>query len=158
MTDDSQAGTTASVIPHLVVEGAADALEFYKRAFGMEEVMRMESPDGGSIVHAELRHGNGVIFLADEFPQWGSFSPVKVGGTSVTIHLHVQDIDAAYKVAVEAGAEAIMPPEDMFWGDRYGKLRCPFGHDWAMAQHIRDVPLEEMQEGLKKMMPGPAEG
>lgn len=151
-------GDIASVIPYLVVKGAADALEFYKRAFGMEEAMRMESPDGSSIVHAELRHGNGVIFLADEFPQQGCLSPASVGGTSVTIHLHVQEIDTAFKTAVEAGAEAVMPPQDMFWGDRYGRLRCPFGHDWAMAQHVRDVSPEEMQEGLKQMMSGSGEG
>ncbi len=143
------------MIPHLVVKGAADALEFYKRAFGMEETLRMASPSGDSIVHAELHHGNGMIFLADEFPQWGSLSPVKIGGTSVTIHLRVKDIDSAFQQAVDAGAEAIMPPEDMFWDDRYGKLRCPFGHEWAMAQHLRDVSMEEMQEGLKQAFADP---
>jgi len=121
MTDDSQAGMTASVIPHLVVKGAADALEFYKRAFGMEETLRMSSPSGDSIVHAELRYGNATIFLADEFPQCQS--PEALGGSPVTIHLHVKDIDRAFRQAVDAGAEAVMAPADMFWGDRYGKLR-----------------------------------
>ena len=148
MTEESQEGPIASVVPHLVVKGAADALEFYKRAFGMEEILRMASPSGDSIVHAELRHGNGVIFLADEFPQCQG--PGALGGSPVTIHLHVADIDSAFQQAVDAGAEAVMPPADMFWGDRYGKLRCPFGHEWSMAQHVRDVSMEEMEEGLKQ--------
>ncbi|MCG8593876.1 MAG: VOC family protein [Kiloniellales bacterium] len=156
MTDDSQAGMTASVIPHLVVKGAADALEFYKRAFGMEETLRMASPSGDSIVHAELRHGNGTIYLADEFPQCQS--PQALGGSPVTIHLHVKDVDSAFQQAVDAGAEAVMPPADMFWGDRYGKLRCPFGHEWSMAQHLRDVSMEEMQEGLKQAFADPQGG
>ena len=156
MSDESQA--PASVIPHLVVKGAADALEFYKRAFGMEEVMRMPSPDGSSIVHAELRYGNCSIFLVDEFPEWGSKAPATLGGSPVSINLHVKDIDSAFQTAVEAGAEATMPPADMFWGDRYGKLRCPFGHEWAMAQHIRDVPMEEMVEGLKQAFSATPEG
>lgn len=156
MTDDSQAGTTASVIPHLVVKGAADALAFYKRAFGMEETLRMASPSGDSIVHAELRYGNATMFLADEFPQCQS--PEALGGSPVTIHLHVKDIDRAFQQAVDAGAEAVMPPADMFWGDRYGKLRCPFGHEWAMAQHVRDVSMEEMQEGLKQAFADPQGG
>ncbi len=156
MSDESQA--PASVIPHLVVKGLADALEFYKRAFGMEEVMRMPSPDGSSIVHAELRYGNGSIFLVDEFPHWGSTAPVTLGGTPVAINLQVTDIDSAFRKAVEAGAEVAMEPADMFWGDRYGKLRCPFGHEWAMAQHIRDVPMEEMMEGLKQAFSAAPEG
>ena len=156
MTDDSPAGTTASVIPYLVVKGAADALEFYKRAFGMEEVMRLASPEGDSVVHAELRYGNAAIYLADEFPQCQS--PQALGGTPVTIHLHVTDIDSAYQRAIDAGAEAVMPPVDMFWGDRFGKLRCPYGHEWSMAQHLRDVSMEEMQEGLKQAFADPQWG
>ncbi len=156
MTDDPLAGATASVIPYLVVKGAADALEFYKRAFGMEEIMRLASPDGDSVVHAELRYGNAAIYLADEFPHCQS--PQALGGSPVTIHLHVTDIDSAFQRAVEAGAEAVMPPADMFWGDRFGKLRCPYGHEWSMAQHLRDVSMEEMQEGLKQAFADPEWG
>ena len=145
------------VIPHLVVKGAAEAIEFYVRAFGAVEVFRMPMPDGEGIVHAELQLGDCRIFITDEFPQWGSTAPETLGGSPVVLHLQVADIDRSFERAVAAGAEPTMPPADMFWGDRYGKLRDPFGHEWAMATHVRDVPLEEMAEAMKQAMAAPGE-
>ena len=147
-----------SVTPHLVVKGAAEAIEFYVKAFAAVEVFRMPMPDGQGLAHAELRLGDCRIFIADEFPQWGGKSPDTLGGTPVALHLHVPDVDRAFERAVAAGAEPTMAPADMFWGDRYGKLRDPFGHEWAMAIHVRDVPPEEMAEAMKQAMAVPGEG
>lgn len=141
-----------SVTPHLVVKGAADAIEFYVKAFGAIEVFRMPMPDGRGLAHAEVEIGDCRIFMADEFPQWGGKSPRTLGGTPVALHLQVADVDSAYDRAVAAGAEPTMRPADMFWGDRYGKLRDPFGHEWALATHVRDVPLDEMREAMKQAM------
>ncbi len=140
-----------SVIPYLTIRGAAEAIEFYKKAFGARELQRMPGFDGKGVMHAHLQIGNGTLFLADEFPGMNS-SPQALGGTPVTIHLYVDDIDAVFDQAVKAGATALMPPTNMFWGDRFGKLSDPFGHHWSLAQHIEDVPPDEMARRGAEMM------
>ena len=137
-------------IPSLTVDGAAAAIDFYTRAFGARERARMEGP-GGTIAHAELEIGGSVVMLADPFPQSGCRPPKELGGTSAAVMLYVEDADATVQQAVEAGAEVTMPVENQFWGDRYGKLRDPFGHEWQVATHVEDVPPEEMEERMKEM-------
>lgn len=141
-----------TVTPYLVVKGAAEAIEFYEKAFGAEEVVRMAGP-GGSVMHAEIRIGDSQIMLGDEFPgQPGFGAPSTIGGTTVNLHLYVEDADEAYERAVGAGATSVMPPEDMFWGDRYCKIVDPFGHSWALATHQEDVPPEEMEKRAAEAM------
>src|SRR5262249_35993778 len=142
--------------PHLVVKFCAQAIDFYRRAFGAVEVMRMPGPDGFSIGHAEMKIGDSLIYLVDE--GMGNKSPQTLGGTPVSIHLYVEDADAVFKQAVEAGAEAKMPLSDMFWGDRFGMIADPFGHQWSIATHKEDVPPEEMArraEAFFAKMPKP---
>jgi PhnB protein len=138
-----------TVTPHLVCDGAAEAIEFYKKAFNAVEMMRLPGPQG-KLIHASIRIGDSAIMLADEFPEWGSFGPNSLKGSPVTIHLQVEDVDALFEQAVSAGAEVKMPVQDMFWGDRYGYLEDPFGHHWAIATHVRDVSPEELQEAALK--------
>jgi PhnB protein len=133
-----------TVTPYLVVDGAARAIEFYKQAFGAEEVSRSPGPDGKSIMHAALQIGDSRIYLCDEFPGAGCRSPKAVGATTVSLHLYLADVDAAFQRAVTAGAQPCMPPADMFWGDRYAKVSDPFGHEWGLATHKEDVSPEEM--------------
>ena len=145
-----------TVTPHLIVRGAGKAIEFYKRAFGAVEVMRMPGPDGESLMHGEIKIGDSHIYLADEFPNAASCaSPSKLGGTSVAIHLYVKDCDAMFNQAVAAGAKVAMPLMNMFWGDRYGQVIDPFGHQWSIATHVEDVPPSEMgkraAEAMKQM-------
>ena len=143
-----------SVTPYLTLNDAARALDFYKRAFNAQEVMRMEAP-GGKIGHAEIRIGDSVIMLADEMPGTGSRSPQSLGGTTGGIFLYVENADAFFNQAVSAGAQVEAALADMFWGDRYGRLRDPFGHSWSVATHKEDVAPEEMskrmQEAIAKM-------
>jgi len=139
-----------SVTPHLVCAGAAEAIEFYKKAFGAVEMGRLPGPQG-KLMHAAIRIGDSVVMLVDEMPEWGALGPKSLKGSPVTIHLYVDDVDAFVARAVKAGAKVTMPLEDMFWGDRYGKLEDPFGHHWSVGTHIRDVSMEEMQEAMKKM-------
>ncbi len=139
-----------TVTPHLVCAGAADAIEFYKKAFNAEELVRIPGPEPGKLVHAHIRIGDSSVMLADEFPDWNSFGPKTLKGTPVTIHLYVEDADAFVQRAVEVGAKVIMPVTDMFWGDRYGVIEDPFGHHWSVATHMREVTPEELQEGMKK--------
>ena len=139
-----------SVTPHLVCAGAADAIEFYKKAFGATEEARLPGPDG-KLMHAMIRIGGSAVMLADEMPEWGSLGPKALKGSPVTIHLYVEDTDAFVARAAKAGAKITMPVADMFWGDRYGKLEDPFGHHWSVGTHKRDVTREEMQEAMKKM-------
>jgi len=139
-----------SVTPHLVCGGAADAIEFYKKAFGAEELSRMPGPNG-KLMHGSIRIGDSVVMLADEFPDFDSFGPKALKGSSVTIHLYVDDVDAFTARAVAAGATVRMPVSDMFWGDRYGQLDDPFGHRWSIATHMRDLTQEEMQQAMAKM-------
>jgi uncharacterized glyoxalase superfamily protein PhnB len=144
-----------AITPHLVIKGASEAIEFYKRAFGAEELCRMPfpGPDGRvKLGHAALQIGDSKIFLADEFPDYGSVGPD--GSSPVTIHLYVTDADAAFARAVEAGATVAMPLEDMFWGDRFGKLVDPFGHHWSIAEHLEDLTPEQMQERMAAFTAG----
>jgi PhnB protein len=139
-----------TVTPHLVCAGAVDAIEFYKKAFNAKELDKMPGPDG-KLMHATIRIGDSVVMLVDEYPDWGALGPKVLKGSPVTIHLYVEDADAVVAQAVRAGARITMPLEDMFWGDRYGKVEDPFGHQWSIATHIREVSPEEMQEGASKM-------
>jgi uncharacterized glyoxalase superfamily protein PhnB len=139
-----------TVTPHLICAGAAEAIEFYKKAFGAVELTRMPGPDG-KVMHASIRIGDSVIMLNDEMPQWGSFGANHFKGSPVTIHLYVENADAAFEQAVGAGAKVTMPLDDMFWGDRYGKLEDPFGHQWSIGTHIRDATQEEMQQAMEQM-------
>jgi len=141
-----------TVTPHLVCAGAADAIEFYKKAFGAEEVMRLAGAKG-KLMHAAIRIGDANIMLVDELPEWGSLSPITLGGSPVTIHLYVPDVDAFVERAIKAGALLRMPVEDMFWGDRYGIIEDPFGHKWSVATHKKDMTGEEIEEAMKKFMP-----
>ncbi len=134
-----------TVTPYITVHGAAQAIDFYKRAFGAQEVERMTGPDGKSVMHAEIRIGDSVVMLSDESPQSGTRSPQALGGTTGSIFLYVPDVDAAFKRAIDAGAKPVMPPADMFWGDRFGKLVDPFGHHWGMATHKEDLSPEEIR-------------
>jgi uncharacterized glyoxalase superfamily protein PhnB len=127
-----------------VVRGAAQAIEFYKKAFGAKELRRAPGPDGKTLLHAEVQIGDSRIFLNDEYPEMGAISPQGLKGTPVTIHLQVEDVDSLYQQAVSAGAQVVMPLADQFWGDRYGMVTDPFGHQWSMASHVKDMTPEEM--------------
>jgi PhnB protein len=131
--------------PYLCIDGAAAAIEFYKKAFGARELMRMGAP-GERIGHAEVRIGDAIIMLADEFPDMGFRSPKSLGGSPVIIHLYVEDVDAVAEQAVAAGAKVVRPVEDQFYGDRAGKLEDPFGHVWYIATHKEDLSPEEIRE------------
>ena len=139
-----------SVTPHLVCAGAAEAIEFYKKAFGAVEAARVPGP-GGKLMHALIRIGDSAVMLVDEMPEWGALGPKTLNGSPVTLHLYVEDADAAFERAVKAGAKVTMPLADQFWGDRYGKLVDPFGHHWSIATHVRDVSMEEAQQAMKAM-------
>ncbi len=139
-----------SITPHLVCDGAANAIEFYKGAFNAVELLRIPSPQG-KLMHAAIRIGDSAVMLVDEFPEWGSFGPKALKGSSVTVHLYVKDVDAVVERAVRAGAKVTMPVEDMFWGDRYGRIEDPFGHQWSLATHIRDMSPEEMRRATPTM-------
>jgi PhnB protein len=143
---------TRTVTPHLVIKGASKAIDFYTRAFGAREHHRMPGP-GGLIGHAELQIGDSLIYLADEWPQGSSRSPQSLKGSSVVIHLYVPDVDSSFQRAVGAGAKAVMPLMDMFWGDRFGQVRDPFGHLWSLATHKEDVSPEEMARRMAAMPP-----
>jgi PhnB protein len=133
-----------SVNTYLTVNDGAKAIEFYKQAFGARERFRMEAP-GGKIAHAELQIGDSNIMISDEMPGSSCRSPQSLGGTTVNTFLYVTDVDSVFNQAVKAGAKSEMPPQDMFWGDRYGKLADPFGHSWSVATHKEDVAPEEMK-------------
>lgn len=141
-----------SVTPSLLIRGGNQAIEFYKIAFGAEELERMMSPEGTQVMHAALRIGNSIIMLSDEFPQAAAKSPAALNGSTVQIHLYVQDADATFRQALDAGAKEVMPLENTFWGDRFGSIIDPFGHLWGIATHIEDVSPEEMEERFKKLM------
>jgi len=143
-----------SVTPHITVKGAADAIEFYKKAFGAQEMSRMPGPDGQTLMHAMICIGDSFIMLNDEFPDWNCHGPSTIGGTAVTINLYVEDTDAVFKQAVNAGATPKMEPEDMFWGDRYAELTDPFGHEWAIATHVEDLTPEEIQKRAAEQFGG----
>jgi PhnB protein len=141
------------LIPHLVCSPCADAIEFYKKAFGAEELARMPAPDGERMMHAEISIDGQPVFLVDDFPEYcggKSGTATALGGSPVTIHRYVDDCDAAINQAEEAGATVKMPAQDMFWGDRYGVVTDPFGHHWSLATHIRDLTPEQMMSGMKE--------
>ena len=140
-----------SVTPYLTIKGAARAIEFYVKAFGAVEVMRLASPDGG-IGHAELKIGDSKIMLSDEFPGMGSRSPESFGGTPVAIHLYIADVDTVVLKAIDAGAKLTQPVQDKFYGDRSGCITDPFGHNWYISTHAEDMSLEEMQRRANEFM------
>ena len=139
-----------TITPHLVCEGAAKALDFYRECFGAVEVSRMPGPDG-RIMHAEMRIGDSIFMLADDFPDYGCVGPLALKNTPVYIHLYVEDVDAAFARAIDAGGKPIMQVADMFWGDRYGKIEDPFGHHWSLATHKRDVSMDEARKAMAEM-------
>jgi uncharacterized glyoxalase superfamily protein PhnB len=142
-----------TVTPHLVCAGAADAIEFYKKAFGAKEEARLPGPNG-RLMHAMVRINGSAVMLVDEMPEWGALGPKSLKGSPVTIHLYVEDADAFVARAEKAGAKVTMPVAEMFWGDRYGKIEDPFGHHWSVGTHVRDVPWEEAQKAMEQMAKG----
>jgi PhnB protein len=131
------------VNPHIVVRGAAEAAEFYARAFGAEERRRVPVPDG-RLMSVELHLGDSTVMLADEFPEMGVVSPLSLGGSATVLQIQTDDVDALWERAVAAGATVLHPLADAFWGERHGQLTDPYGHKWGLAQHLRDVPDEEV--------------
>lgn len=140
-----------SVTPYLIIRNASKAIDYYKKAFGAEELFRMPSPDG-TIGHAEIRIGNSMIMLADEMPEMGHKSPSSLGGTPVSLVIYVNDVDKTYKQAISAGGKEDRPLTNQFYGDRSGTLTDPFGHVWTIGTHIEDVTPEEMDRRMKEMM------
>ncbi|MEA2229282.1 MAG: PhnB protein [Solirubrobacteraceae bacterium] len=140
-----------TVTPYLAVDDAAAAIEFYARAFGATERGRMTGPDG-SIAHASIQVGDSTLMLSDPYPQGSAKPPKQLGGTTCVIFLYVEDTDALYQRAVDAGATATMPPDDMFWGDRFAQVGDPFGHVWQIATHKEDLTEEEMAERGRQAM------
>jgi uncharacterized glyoxalase superfamily protein PhnB len=150
------------LLPYVTVDGALKAAEFYKRAFGAEEIGRMLGPDG-KIAHAEIRIGDSKIMLGEESEEWGAVSPLTTKAVTGSLHLYVPDADASWERALAAGATVKMPLNDAFWGDRYGKVTDPYGHEWGIATRIKDMTPDEMEEAGKVWMAqmaeaGPANG
>ncbi|KUI39869.1 hypothetical protein AU197_25035 [Mycobacterium sp. IS-1590] len=142
-----------AISPMLTVSDGAAAIDFYVKAFGAEELGRVPGPDGKRLFHAALRINGAVVMLNDDFPEMNdgkSATPEALGGSPVTIHLTVDDVDAKFQRAVDAGATVVMPLGDMFWGDRYGELRDPFGHMWSMGQPVREVSPEEIEKAVQQ--------
>ncbi|MBM4254959.1 MAG: VOC family protein [Deltaproteobacteria bacterium] len=137
--------------PYLIVQNATAAIDFYKRALGATELMRLNGPDG-KVAHAEIKIGNSPIMLADEMPQMGFRSPQAFGGSPVSLMIYREDVDAQFRRATDAGAKVLMPVKDQFYGDRSGTLEDPFGHVWILATHIEDVPLEEINRRAEAAM------
>ena len=140
-----------TVTPYLAVDDAAEAIDYYTKAFGAKERVRMPMPDG-KVGHAELEIGRSIIMLSDPFPHGSTRTPKELGGTSVSVFLFAEDVDAVVKQAVDAGATVTMEVADQFWGDRFGTITDPFGHVWGIATHVEDVPPEEMEERAKIAM------
>jgi uncharacterized glyoxalase superfamily protein PhnB len=155
-TDYKPSGTH-TITPHLVIKNLAKAIEFYKKAFGAEELYRMPTPDG-RLMHACMQFGDSRVFFADEFPEHKRHygSPETIGGKHMTMHMYVPNTDEAFKRAIEAGAKEEMPPADMFWGDRYARVIDPFGQPWSLAMHQEDLTPEEMQKRSAEYMKQPA--
>jgi PhnB protein len=140
-----------TLTPFLTVRDAVKAIEFYKQAFGAEERGIAKGPDG-KVMHAELKIGDSIIMLSDEFPDFGAKSPEAFGGSPMGLHIYLDGVDAAFDRAVTAGATVEMPVMDQFWGDRYGRLRDPFGHKWSIATHIKDMSADEMKKSMDEAM------
>ena len=145
-----------TLTPMLTIEGAAQAIDFYKKAFGAEETMRFEQ--GGVVAHAELRIGDSVFMFGEPWPETGHKSPKALGGSPAGLMIYVDDVDAAFGRAIAAGARETMPLQDQFYGDRSGGLTDPFGHNWTLATHKEDLPMDEMQRRFKEMMQGAGAG
>ena len=142
-----------TVTPHLTMKNAHEAMGWYQEAFGAEEVLRMPGPDGKTVMHGEVKIGDSMVMIAEEFPMpGGAQSPATLSGTTCTVNLYVEDCDALFQRALKAGATALMPPMDMFWGDRYGKLQDPFGHQWAVMTHKEDLTPEQIAERAAEAM------
>ncbi|MHB1588369.1 MAG: VOC family protein [Metallibacterium scheffleri] len=139
-----------SLTPHLVCRDAAAAIDFYGRAFGAVERFRLPAPDG-KLIHACVQIGDSLLFLVDEMPAMGALGPQALKGSPVTIHLQVEDADAVFARAMRAGVTVTMPLADMFWGDRYGQMRDPFGHSWSIATHVRDLSPEQIRAAAAAM-------
>ena len=141
-----------AVTPYLTVRDGAQVIEFYKRAFGAKEIMRMPGPDGKSIMHAEVQIGDSIVMLSAEQPGMGCRAPSSVGGPTSYLYIYVPDVDAAFKQAVGAGAKVLMPLADMFWGDRYGQVEDPSGHRWGLATHKEDLSPAEIAKRQKQFL------
>jgi PhnB protein len=139
-----------TITPSLIVNDGARALDFYRKAFGAEVLNSHTTPDGSKVVHSEIKIGDSIFFLNDEFPEMGARSPVSLGGSSITLILSVKDADSDFARAVEAGATPVMPVAEMFWGDRWGVVMDPFGHNWAFCTHVKDVSPEEIARASKE--------
>ncbi len=142
-----------SVTPYLALRDAKAAIEFYQRAFGAELAMKLDMPDG-SIAHAEIRIGDSIVMLSEENAEWGSKSPLALGGSPVFLMIYVADADAAFAKALAAGATQVKPVEDQFYGDRSGTLKDPYGYQWTLATHIEDVSADEGQRRMQKLFGG----
>src|SRR5262245_50285278 len=140
-----------TITPHLTVQGAKKAIDFYKKAFGAEEVRTQLMADGNTVLHASIRIGDSIVMLNDEFPKMGAKAPQTIGGTPVTLHLFVPDVDTVFDRAMHAGAKSVMPVADQFWGDRYGVLEDPFGHKWSIATHKKDPTPDEIRKAMGSM-------
>ena len=138
-----------TITPYLVIKGASDAIEFYKKAFGAQELTRSLDERSGRVMNAKLRIGDSIFMLNDEYPEFGCFAPAQDNKPAVSIHLYVEDVDTFFNRAVKAGAEITMPVSDVFWGDRYGQLKDPFGHSWSVATHTQDLTEEQIAEGAR---------
>ena len=138
-----------SVTPYLVCSGAAQAIDFYKKAFGAKDLFRMPTPDG-KLAHAEIMIGDSHVMLGDEFPEMGAVSPTTLKGSGVSLMIYTKNVDKAFAQATAAGATVEMPPMDMFWGDRFCKVADPFGHKWSIATHVEDVAPKEMARRSKE--------
>ena len=145
-----------TLTPFLTVRDAARAIEFYKQAFGAEERGVAKDPTG-KIMHAELKIGDSIIMLSDEYPEFGSVSPLSIGGSAMGLHIYLDGVDAAFDRAVRAGAKVEMPVMDQFWSDRYGRLSDPFGHKWSIGTHVKDMSHDEMKKGMDEAFAKAAE-
>ena len=140
-----------SITPGLSIRGAAAAIPWYEKAFGAKELYRLSDP-GGQVMHAEVKFGDSIVMLGEEAPEMGAASPQTLSGTSVALMFYVKDVDASFARAVAAGATAVQPPTDMFWGDRYSQVRDPYGHRWAIATHKADLTPAQMKKGMDAWM------
>jgi uncharacterized glyoxalase superfamily protein PhnB len=141
-----------TLTPFLTVRDAARAIEFYKNAFGAEVRGGVAKGPDGKVMHAELKIGDSIIMLSDEYPDFGALSPQSIGGSAMGLHIYLDGVDTAFDRAVKAGATVEMPVMDQFWGDRYGKLKDPFGHKWSIATHVKDLSMDEMKRAMDEAM------
>jgi uncharacterized glyoxalase superfamily protein PhnB len=141
-----------TVTPYLIVSSAAKAIDFYREAFGAKEVLRMACPETKAVMHAEVKIGDSLVYVADQIPQQDCMAPEHYKGSPVSLHLTVPDVDASFQRAVNSGCKVVMPVADMFWGDRFGKLKDPFGHTWSVATHKVDYTPEELKANMEKAM------